>query len=75
MNPSTLFGFPPFIFSVTAKQEKVVGTALGLNNSGFLCLSNGCHTFLARSRGAGVTARGIMAKAVPLALCMGRTAN
>lgn len=31
--------------------------------------------FLARSRGASVTARGIMAKAVLLALCVGQAAN
>ena len=52
-----------------------MGTALGLSNSGFLCLFNGCHMFLAWSRGAGITARGIMAKVVPLTLHAGRAAN
>lgn len=68
-------GFPPFVFSVTAKWEKVVWTAFGLNSSGFLCLFNGCHTFLARSRGASIMARGVMSKAVPLVLCLGLAAN
>lgn len=75
MNCLVLLGFPSFIFSVTAKWEKAVGTALGLSNAGFLCLFNGCHMFLAWSRGAGIMARGIMAKVVPLALHAGRAAN
>lgn len=41
--PLGLCGFPSSIFSVTAKQERVVGTALELSSSGFLCLINGCH--------------------------------
>lgn len=48
-----LFGFPSFIFSVTAKWANVVGTDLGLGNPGFLYLFNGCHMFLAWSRVAG----------------------
>lgn len=67
LNPTILFGFPPSIFSVTTKQEKVAGTALGLDSSGFLCLLSGCHMFLARSWSAGVVARGVTAAVVPLA--------
>lgn len=72
LNPSTLFGFPLFIFSVTTKWEKVTGTALGLGSSGFLCLLSGCHMFPARSWSAAVAARGITAAVVPLALGPGR---
>lgn len=41
--PLVLHGFPSSIYSVTAKQEKVVGTALELSSSGSLCLINECH--------------------------------
>lgn len=70
-----LFGFPSFLFSVTAKWEKVVRAALRLSNSGFSCVFNGRHMLLAWSRDAGMTARGVMAKVVPLTLHAGRAAN
>lgn len=73
-NPLVLLAFPSFMFSATAKQEKIVGAALDSAVVDF-CLFDGCHMFLAWSRGAAIPARGFMTKVVPLILHAGQVCN
>lgn len=75
MNPLVLLEFPSFIYSVAAKQQKVMGSTLRLSSFGFRCLFNGFRVFLAWSRSAGLTARGVTAKMVPLTINAGQAAN
>lgn len=61
--------FHPSCFLLAGEDS---GSSSELRNSGFLCLFDGCHMFLAWSKGAAIPARGLMAKVVPLILHAGQ---